>query len=105
MVFFIYGHKPLNLIPRIDFVIHSGNDNEAIGESMFFSPSDQDELFEQNIDDFDEKMDNEYDDGIAQSNIEDLYDEDVYEEEGDDDDDITPHDMDDEGNDYDELED
>lgn len=86
-------------------MIHSGTDNKTVSQSLHFFPAEQDELFEQNIDDFDEKMDNDYDDGIAQSEISDVYDEDAYDEEGDDDDEITPFGKDDEGNDYDELED
>jgi len=46
-----------------------------------FFDVEEDEIFEQNIDDFDEEMDNQYDDGIADSHIEDSYDEDLTDEQ------------------------
>lgn len=76
-------------------------------ESCFFD-FEEDELFEQNIDDFDE-ADNEFDDGIARSEHEDCDEEDLFDEnvdqlEFDDANQLTHENMD-ELDDYDELED
>ena len=54
----------------------SGIEEISEEESCFFD-FEEDEIFEQNIDDFDEAMDNGYDDGIAHSEPEDSYDEDL----------------------------
>ncbi|OQY34631.1 MAG: hypothetical protein B6241_04190 [Spirochaetaceae bacterium 4572_59] len=56
----------------------SGIEELSEDKSCFFD-FEEDELFEQNIDDFD-KEDNEYDDGITRSEQEDCYDEDLIDE-------------------------
>ncbi|QEN07760.1 hypothetical protein EXM22_07070 [Oceanispirochaeta crateris] len=71
----------------------------------YFSIAEEDELLEQNIDAFDEKMDNEYDDGIAQSNIDDQLETDEDEDMDDVEDNIRPFTYNDELEDYDLLED
>jgi len=72
--------------------------------SCFFVETEQDEIFEENIDAFDKEMDND-DDGIEHSEIDDQFEEDSLDEDADDEDFIKPYDVDDEQHDYDELED
>ena len=89
-----------------------GFDQTEDSESLFFI-FEEDDIFEQNIDDFDEEMDNHYDDGIAHSVLEDQYDEDLTDETSDEFPEAgyegaAPEDWDslnDELEDYDELED
>lgn len=81
----------------------------SVSSFLYFAKVEEDDLFEQNIDAFDEQMDNEYDDGIAQSNIDDHLetdiDQDDEEELDDDENNIHPFIYDDELEDYDQLED
>lgn len=71
----------------------------------YFATVEQDEIFEEGIDTFDEQMDNEYDDGIAQSDVDHLEDESEDEDDlGEDEDNIRPFAINDEFADYDELE-
>jgi len=65
---------------------------------------EEDEIFEENIDEFDKEMDNDYDDGIAQSYIDDQLEIDHDDDMDDEDDDISPFGYNDELEDYDELE-
>ena len=85
----------------------SGIDEISEDGSCFFD-FEEDEIFEQNIDDFDEAMDRNYDDGIADSELEDSYDEDLDDqiEQSDSDEEEKPirEDALDELDDYDELE-
>ena len=92
-------------------MLQSESDVKIVPEedSCFFD-FEEDEIFEQNIDDFDNEMDNEYDDGIADSELEDSYDEDLSDDPEDDQDtpgsrqplQVSPDELD-ELDDYDEL--
>lgn len=83
-------------------------DTETVGDLEFpysyFAAAEEDEIFEEGIDTFDEEMDKDYDDGIAQSDVDHLEDESEEDEIGDDEDNITPFVYNDEFADYDELE-
>lgn len=70
----------------------------------YFANVEEDEIFEESIDTFDDQMYNEYDDGIAQSDVDHLEDESEEDDLGDDEDDISPFAINDEFADYDELE-
>ena len=70
----------------------------------YLSTIEEDEIFEENIDAFDDEMDNDYDDGIAQSYIDDQLEIDHDDDLDEDDDDISPFGYNDELEDYDELE-
>ena len=84
----------------------SGIENVSEDEPCYFD-FEEDEIFEQSIDDYDEAMDND-DDGIAHSELEDSYDEDLADDQSDnrdfDDWDSPTQEPTDEIDDYDELE-
>jgi hypothetical protein len=92
-------------------MIHSDSDlkDASVLPFMYFTTAEEDDLLEQGIDAFDEQMDKEYDDGIAQSNIDDHLEREIDQddEEGvlDDDEKILPFIYNDELEDYDQLED
>ena len=85
----------------------SGVETLSEDESCYFD-FDEDEIFEENIDEFDQAMDKDYDDGIAHSELDDSYDEDLsddHDQEDFQDREIPVTESPDELEDYDELED
>ncbi len=86
-------------------MFQSGRKNEGGfgADVLHFMPTDEDRMFDENIDAYDDEMDNA-NDGIVQSDV-DLFEEDLDDEDGDDDEDyIAPGARTGESADYDELE-
>ena len=84
------------------------SDTETDGNTGFplsyYAAAEEDEILEDSIDTFDEAMDNDYDDGIVQSDVDDLEEDGEEDEPGGDEDNIIPFAYNDEFADYDELE-
>ncbi|MDC7232669.1 MAG: hypothetical protein PQJ58_05520 [Spirochaetales bacterium] len=82
----------------------SGFEGEEELPVPLYAAIEQDDIFEESIDNFDDEMDNHYDDGIAHSEPDHLEDDSEEDFPGDDEDNITPSEYKDEYADYDELE-